>query len=76
LRAVSDFDYEFQMALVNRKLNPDIETIFIMTKDSYVFLSASVIKELAKYNGNITGLVPEIVDKKFKEKFKQAKSIR
>lgn len=73
LRAVSDFDYEFQMALMNRKANKDIETIFIMTKDSYVFLSASAVKEMAMYGGNVKDLVPDLVQKKLKSKLPKSK---
>lgn len=61
LRAVSDFEYEFQMALMNRKLASDIETIFLMTNSQYSYLSSSIIKEVAKFGGCIEGLVPEIV---------------
>lgn len=69
LRAVSDFDFEFQRALMNRVVDDEIETIFIMTKEHYVYLNSSIVKEMAMFNGNITGLVPEIVEKKLKEKF-------
>lgn len=69
LRAVSDFEFEFQRALMNRKVTKDIETIFIMTKGSYVFLDSSIIKEMAMFGGCIRGLVPKIVEKKLKEKY-------
>jgi len=71
LRAVSDFDSEFQMALMNRKLNDQIETVFIMTRGMYSYLSASVVKEAASLGANLNGMVPEHVEKKLKEKFKQ-----
>ncbi len=58
LRAVSDFEYEFQMALTNRKLCDDIETLFISASTEYMFLSSSIVKEIASYNGDLTGLVP------------------
>ncbi len=58
LRAISDFEFEFQMALVNRKLNPKIETLFMMTNDKCSFLSSSIIKEIAGLGGDISGLVP------------------
>lgn len=61
LRAISDFEYELQMALMNRKLSPDIETIFLMTSSEYSFLSSSIIKEVASFGGCIRGLVPENV---------------
>ncbi|MBI2657090.1 pantetheine-phosphate adenylyltransferase [Candidatus Woesearchaeota archaeon] len=69
LRAISDFEFEFSRALLNRELSKDIETIFIMTKDDYAFLSSSIIKEIAMFNGPVKGFVPEIVEKKLKEKF-------
>ena len=59
LRAISDFEYEFQMALMNRKLDPKVETIFMMTSYKYSFLSSSMIKEVASLGGCIAGLVPE-----------------
>ena len=58
LRAVSDFEFEFQHALMNRKLNERIETIFMMPKDTYTFLSSKIIKEIARLGGNITDFVP------------------
>jgi len=70
LRAVSDFDYEFQMALMNRKLNKNIETVFIMTSEKYVFLSASLVKELAEFNGDISALVPKKAEQKLKAYFR------
>jgi|TARA_Y100000310_G_C20691451_1_gene822531 pantetheine-phosphate adenylyltransferase len=69
LRAVSDFDFEFQRALMNRVVDDDIETIFIMTKEHYVYLNSSIVKEMAMFDGKLNGLVPEIVEKKLKEKF-------
>ena len=71
LRAVSDFDYEFQAALMNRKLNPDIETIFIMTRGMYCYLNSSLVKEVASFGGNLDGLVPSNVIKELKNKFKK-----
>jgi len=70
LRAVSDFDYEFQAALMNRKLDSKIETIFIMTRGMYSYLSASIVKEAACLGANLNGMVPEYVEKKLKGKFK------
>lgn len=58
LRAVTDFEYEFQMALANRSLLPDTETLFISTSTQYLYLSSSIVKEIAKYGGNIDGMVP------------------
>ena len=68
LRAVSDFEYEFQMALMNRKLNPEIETIFMMTSNKYSYLSSSLIKEVAKFGGCVKGLIPEVVEKELYRK--------
>lgn len=68
LRAVSDFEYEFQMALLNKNLDPDIETLFMMTNINYSYLSSSAVRELASYGGNIRDLVPEkIVDQIYKK---------
>jgi len=68
LRMISDFEYEFQMALTNRKLDPDIETIFMMPNESYSYLSSRLIKEAAFMGADISGFVPENVAKKLKEK--------
>ncbi|WP_291651966.1 pantetheine-phosphate adenylyltransferase [Clostridium sp.] len=59
LRTVADFEYEFQMALMNSKLDPDIETVFMMTSSAYSYVSSSSVKQVAKFGGNIKGLVPE-----------------
>lgn len=69
LRAVSDFEYEMQITSMNRVLNEDIETFFVMTNNQYSFLSSSIVKEVAKYNGKITELVPPIVEKELHKKF-------
>lgn len=69
LRAVSDFEYEMQLALMNRKLANSIDTIFLMPSLKYIFLSSSIIKEAAKFGGNVEDLVPKIVLQKLKEKF-------
>ncbi len=69
LRAVSDFEYEMRITSMNRKLNENIETFFIMTKNEYSFLSSSIVKEVAKYNGNITNLVPPVVEEALKRKY-------
>lgn len=71
LRAVSDFEYELQMALLNQKMAPDIETLFMMSNINYSFLSSSMVKELAKYGGNIKGLVPECIEEDVLRKFKK-----
>ncbi len=69
LRAVSDFEYEMQITSMNRVLDENIETFFIMTKNQYSFLSSSIVKEVAKYGGNVSELVPPIVAGALKEKF-------
>jgi len=69
LRAVSDFEHEFQMALMNRKMSRDIETVFFMTSLRYVYLSSGIIKDAAQHNGKYDDLVPPFVLKKLKEKF-------
>jgi pantetheine-phosphate adenylyltransferase len=72
MRAVSDFEYEFQMALMNRRLNRDIQTVFLMTGLRWIFTSSSIIKEAARFGGNINGMVPKFVQQKLKEKFADA----
>ncbi|MBP2240010.1 pantetheine-phosphate adenylyltransferase [Cytobacillus eiseniae] len=69
LRAVSDFEYEMQITSMNRVLNDEIETFFIMTNNQYSFLSSSIVKEVAKYNGDISELVPAYVEEALKDKF-------
>ncbi len=61
LRAVSDFEYEFQMALTNRALSPNIETMFFMTNGKYSYLSSSIVKEIARLGGSLSGLVPDFM---------------
>ncbi|SHJ95467.1 pantetheine-phosphate adenylyltransferase [Paramaledivibacter caminithermalis] len=68
LRAVSDFEYEFQMALMNKKLDEDVETLFMTTSSKYSYLSSSIVKEVFKFGGCIKGLVPEIVIEKMRSK--------
>lgn len=70
LRAVTDFEYEFQLAMMNRRLEPEIETVFLMTGLRWVFLSSSILKEAAVHGGDIEGMVPEIVVRRLKEKFR------
>ncbi|MDA8211702.1 MAG: pantetheine-phosphate adenylyltransferase [Clostridia bacterium] len=69
LRAISDFDNEFQMAVTNKKVQPNVETLFMMAKTDYSFLSSSLIKEIAKYGGCVKGFVPDLVELKLHEKF-------
>jgi len=70
LRAISDFEYEFQMTLMNRKLDPEIETFFLMPNVNYSFLSSKLVKEVSMLGGSLQGLVPMEVEKKLKKKFK------
>jgi pantetheine-phosphate adenylyltransferase len=75
LRALSDFEYEFQMALMNRKLNREVQSVFLMTDYKWFYTSSTIIKEAASLGGDVSGLVPSIVCKKLKEKFKTALNI-
>lgn len=70
LRAVSDFDYEFQIALVNRKMNPDLETLFLTSTEKYMFLSSTVVKEMAAYGADLTDFVPREIIQDVMEKTK------
>jgi pantetheine-phosphate adenylyltransferase len=69
MRVVSDFEYEFQMALMNRKLNRQIQSVFLMTGLRWMLTSSSIIKEAARFGGDISDMVPPIVNRKLKEKF-------
>lgn len=69
LRAVSDFEYEFQMALANRHLAADIETLFMMASAEHLYLSSSIVKEIARLGGDISALVPPLVEAQLREKF-------
>ena len=68
LRTVADFEYEFQMALLNKALNPEYETMFMMTNSKYSYISSSMVKEVAKYKGELEGLIPPYVIEKIKDK--------
>lgn len=70
LRAVSDFEYELQIALMNRRLNSMIETVFMMPSEEYSFLTSSLVKEVSSFGGSVKGLVPEVVESALQEKFK------
>lgn len=70
LRAVSDFEYELQMAHMNRRLDTDIETVFVMPSEEYSFVTSSIVKEVASFGGSVKGLVTENVEKALNEKFK------
>ena len=71
LRAVSDFEYEMQMALVNKKLEPEIETFFMVSRGSYAYLSSSIVKEVAMFNGDVSCFVPEIVELALRRKIEE-----
>jgi pantetheine-phosphate adenylyltransferase len=71
LRAMSDFEFEFQMASMNRNLNPHMDTLFMMTSKDYFFVSSRTIKEVAEFNGSVTEFVPEVVALSLKEKFQR-----
>jgi pantetheine-phosphate adenylyltransferase len=69
LRAISDFEYEFQMAMMNRELEPGLETLFMMTGQDHFYISSRLVKEVVSLGGDISGLVPALVAKKLKERF-------
>jgi len=69
LRAVSDFEYEFQMALINRTLHQQIEVVFLVPNEKFIFLSSSSIKEVAKLGGNVGGFVPSVVEKALRKRY-------
>ncbi|AFS70934.1 pantetheine-phosphate adenylyltransferase [Exiguobacterium sp. KRL4] len=69
LRAVSDFEYEMQVASINKKMNDQIETLFMMTNNQYSFLSSSIVKEAAKYGASVAGLVPPVVEEALRHKY-------
>ena len=69
LRAISDFEYEFQMALMNRRLNPRIETVFMMPAETYSYLSSRLVKEVFQLGGDVRELVPPVVERRLREKY-------
>src|SRR5437588_2861571 len=69
IRAISDYEYEFQMAMMNRKLQPELETVFMMPAEAYSYLSSRLVKEIFRLGGSVRGLVPELVEQKLREKF-------
>lgn len=76
LRAVTDFDYEFQMSLMNRRLEPQIETIFLVPAEQYTYVSSKLVKEIAAHGGAIKGLVPRAVEEKLRQKLRLGKGIK
>jgi pantetheine-phosphate adenylyltransferase len=71
LRAISDFEYEFQLAHMNRRLNKNVETVFMMPSEEYTYLTSSLVKEVSSFGGSVKGLVPAEVEKALKDKFKK-----
>lgn len=74
LRAISDFEYEFQMALMNRRLNPRIETVFMMPAEGYSYVSSRLVKEVFQLGGPVTELVPTVVERRLREKYGAART--
>jgi pantetheine-phosphate adenylyltransferase len=72
IRALSDYEYELQMALMNRKLQPELETVFMMPAEQYSYLSSRLVREVAQLGGSIEGLVPELVEQRLREKLDPA----
>lgn len=72
IRAISDYEYELQMALMNRRLHPEIETVFLLASEAYSFISSRLVKEVAALGGNISGLVPAVIEQRLKQKFQGA----
>ncbi len=72
MRAVSDFEYEFQMALMNRRLHPGVETVFLTPQEAYLYLSSRLVREVVTLGGDVTGLVPEPVRLRLEERFRAA----
>lgn len=71
LRAVSDFEYEFQMSLMNRKLNPDVETVFLTPAQEYIHLNSTIVKEVASFGGDVSEYVPDYVRTALQKKYKK-----
>ncbi len=71
LRAISDFEFEFQMSLMNRKLNPEVETVFLTPAQEYIHLNSTIVKEVASFGGDVSEYVPEYVESMLQEKYKK-----
>jgi pantetheine-phosphate adenylyltransferase len=76
LRAISDFEYEMQMALMNRHLNPDVETVFMMPAETYTYVSSRLVKEVVALGGSVTNLVPSLVESRLREKRQARETLR
>jgi pantetheine-phosphate adenylyltransferase len=73
LRAVSDFEYEFQMALMNRKLSPDLEILFMMPSERYTYLNSTIVREIARLGGRVADFVPPVVERSLRAKFRSTR---
>ena len=71
IRAISDYEYELQMAMMNRRLNPEVETVFLMPAESYSYLSSRLVKEIAELGGSVKGLVPDLVEQRLMAKVRK-----
>ena len=69
LRAISDFEFEFQLALMNRKQNPEITTVFLMPNEKYTYLNSSIIREVSRFGGDVSSFITPLVAEKLKKKF-------
>jgi len=76
LRAISDFEFEMQMALMNRRLNPDVETVFMMPAEPYTYVSSRLVKEVVALGGSVKGIVPDIVERRLREKHLARETLR
>jgi pantetheine-phosphate adenylyltransferase len=74
VRAIADYEYEFQMGLMNRRLNPDVETVFMLPAENYSYLSSRLVKEIAELGGSVKGLVPDLVEQRLIDKLKAPKA--
>jgi pantetheine-phosphate adenylyltransferase len=75
IRAISDYEFELQMALMNRKMEPRVETVFMMPAEQYSYLSSRIVREIAKLGGPLNGLVPEMVEQRVRQRIKQGRHI-
>ncbi len=73
LRAMSDYEYEFEMALMNKHLNPEVETVFMMASQEYLYVSSSRLKELVRFGGNVADFIPPLVEKRLREKLQSSR---
>jgi len=72
LRAMSDFEYEFQMALINKQINPDMETLFLNTSNEYMYLSSSIVRQLASFGGDVSSFIPAEIRDEIAERLRKA----